>query len=651
MTAPRVVLVDMPWSSIDTPSLALGILRRRVLDVFPDADVTVVHANLEYADWLVARTGLSAEEYDFCANSYFSGLSEWIFSAALNDRPRWRMREFTARLDGKVADGVLARTRELHELAPLFVRETAARIVALEPDVVGFTTMFAQNAATLAAARAVKELAPGVTTVFGGANCDGPQGAALHRNFPQVDAVVRGEGEAAFPRLLAALAGGRDERALAGIAGLCWRTSDGTCVANPMNAAPLPPGALVAPDFGDYFERHARSTAGSWAEPRLVMEGSRGCWWGEKHHCTFCGLNGSFMEFRSKEADRFVDELLALVERHRILQIWITDNILDMAYLGSVAPRLAESGHDLRIGYEIKSNLRRDQLATLHAAGVSHVQPGIENLSSRVLRLMDKGVTGCLNVRMLRDAETVGTKVSWNYLYGFPGESDADYDAVIGQFPALHHLTPPAGATRLKVERFSPYFDRPELGFGIPRPAAHYRYVYDLPEAELADLVYIFDSPRRGITPSCVDRLRRAVDAWADGYVRSRLTHCDLGEHIVLVDTRPGFDWRVLDLTDPVEVTVFRLLDTPRSPDALLRGAAAGHGGVTRARIDELLARWRELGLVFAEGGHAVHVVPASANQDLMRVRRRPSRPDGPVVPALAAVEGAGEHGGRGGAG
>lgn len=94
---------------------------------------------------------------------------------------------------------MLAKARELHELAPLFVRETAAKIAATAPDVVGFTTTFAQNAAALAAARVVKELAPGTTTVFGGANCDGPQGAALHRNFEYVDFVVRGEGEIAFP--------------------------------------------------------------------------------------------------------------------------------------------------------------------------------------------------------------------------------------------------------------------------------------------------------------------------------------------------------------------------------------------------------------------------------------------------------------------
>jgi len=631
----RIILVDMPWSSIETPSLALGVLKRRVLDEFPDAEVEVIHANLDFLDWLTARTDFSFEDYEFCISTYFSGYSEWIFSGALNGKPQWQVAEFSEFLGGRVPEHMLARAREVHKVAPLFVSQIAARIAASSPDVVGFTTTFAQNSAALAAARAVKGLLPRAVTVFGGANCDGPQGAALLRNFPFVDFVVRGEGELAFPELLAAI---RDAGDVAGIAGLCWRTPQGECVANPMLAKPLPPGALVPPDFGDYFDQHARSIAGSWVEPRLVVESARGCWWGEKHHCAFCGLNGSFMEFRSKEPGRFVDELLGLVERYRILDAWVTDNILDMTYLASMAPRLRESGYDLRLSYEIKANMRRDQLETMYAAGISYVQPGVENLSSRVLKLMDKGVTGCQNVRLLRDAETVGINLSWNYLYGFPGETDEDYNDVTCQFPALQHLTPPFNATRMKVERFSPYFDRPDLGFGELRPAAHYRYIYDLPESELADLVYVFDSPRRGVSSPCLDRLRQAIAEWKLAYVRSRLTHCDLGDHIVLVNSRPGFAWNVLDLTDPLEVTVFRLLDMPHKPAALLRKAAADHEQVTEGQLGELLARWRALGLIFCEAGHAVQVAPAVANQDLMRLDGSRLNHAAPLAPALAAA-------------
>jgi radical SAM superfamily enzyme YgiQ (UPF0313 family) len=41
----------------------------------------------------------------------------------------------------------------------------------------------------------------------------------------------------------------------------------------------------------------------------LLFEASRGCWWGAKHHCTFCGLNGLSMTFRSKSADRAYSEI------------------------------------------------------------------------------------------------------------------------------------------------------------------------------------------------------------------------------------------------------------------------------------------------------------------------------------------------------
>jgi ribosomal peptide maturation radical SAM protein 1 len=629
----RIVLVDMPWSSIDAPSLALGILKRRIHDTFPGARVDVLHANLDYVDF-AAEAGVTFEEFDFLVNSYFSGHNEWIFSAALNGRPQWKADEFAEFLAGRVPEPMLGKAREMHELAPLFVERTAAKIAACEPDVVGFTTTFAQNAAALAAARVVSQHRPHPLIVFGGANCDGAQGAALHRNFPFVDFVVRGEGEVALPELLAALGGNGD---VSRISGLCWRSPIGESVANPMEAAPLPPGTLVPPDFGDYFEQHAKSVAGAWIEPRLIVESSRGCWWGAKHHCKFCGLNGSFMEFRSKNPARFAEELLDLVRRHRILDVWVTDNIIDMTYLSSLAPRLAESGYDLRLSYEIKSNLNREQLTALYLAGVSYVQPGVESLSSRVLRLMDKGVTGCQNVRLLRDAETIGVNMNWNYLYGFPGEADEDYTDVIDQLPALHHLTPPTNPSRIKAERFSPYFNRPDLGFGELRPAAHYRYIYDLPESELADLVYIFDAPPHGISRHCLDRLRQAVSWWKDAYLSSRLTHCDLGEHIVLVNTRPGFAWDVLDLTDPVEVTAFRLLDNPHRPEALLRKTAAVHPHVTADQLGTLLTRWRALGLTFHDDGRAVHVAPAAANQDLMRLDGDRRDRAGAITPALGA--------------
>jgi ribosomal peptide maturation radical SAM protein 1 len=611
-----VKLVNMPWASIQFPSLALGILRKRVTDEFPDSRTEVVHANLDFLDWITERVGVTPEQHNFCWTSYFTGFSEWIFSSALYGDRHWRNEAFTNLVAGSVGEDMLAMGRQLHALAPEYVAELVGRVLDDGPDVVGFSTTFAQNSAVLAAAKLIKQTAPEVVTVLGGGNCDGPQGAALHRCFPFVDYVNRGEGEVSFTRLLHCLV---DKSETADIPGLCWRDAAGTSHANAVSAAPLPASALVTPDYTEYFEQHAKSRAGSWAEPHLVVESSRGCWWGQKHHCTFCGLNGSFMEFRSKSPDEFVAEMCAMAERHEVLNVAVADNILDMNYLQSAVPKLAATGYDFRISYEIKSNMRREQLASLVAAGVYYVQPGIENLSSHVLRLMDKGVSGCHNVRMLRDAESVGLSVAWNYLFGFPGETEQDYDDMMSQFPAIHHLQPPDAATRIAIERFSPYFNRPDLGFDKLRPAAHYTVIYDLPEAELRDMAYVFDTAHRGISSEHGKRLEKAVDIWQHEFAHGQLTQSDLGGSIVLRNTRPGFAWRTLRIEEPWQVAAFRLLDQPHSQKALTSKLLAGGHRMTSDEMSTLLRDWRRSGLVFEDADQIVHVVPYGANQDLMR--------------------------------
>ncbi|MDQ1294195.1 MAG: hypothetical protein QG608_2078, partial [Actinomycetota bacterium] len=350
-----------------------------------------------------------------------------------------------------------------------------------------------------------------------------------------------------------------------------------------------------------------------------------------KHHCTFCGLNGSVLDFRSKDPALFREEIVDLVRRHQVLDLFVVDNILDMRYLRSLVPQLADAGYDLRLQYEIKSNLDGDQLRSLAAAGIVTVQPGIESLHSRVLQLMSKGVTGCRNVRMLRDSCDAGVTVSWNYLCGFPGEEAEDYLSIVGQMPALHHLPPPARATRIVIERFSPLFDEPGRGFTGLSPDPQYALIHDLPERELMDLAYLFSAPLRGIGQDVLERVRAATDRWGAEHPRSRLSHQDLGDSILLVSDRSGFAWSVMHLTDPLRVAAFRLLERPRTPEHLAHelveaGFLPCDGA--RERVEGLLADWSAAGIVFTESGTYVHVVPAAANQELLRFVLREDEPD-----------------------
>ena len=96
----------------------------------------------------------------------------------------------------------------------------------------------------------------------------------------------------------------------------------------------------------------------------MMFETSRGCWWGAKKHCTFCGLNGATMAYRSKSPARAFDEIRQLVSHYGVTRVECVDNILDNRYISTVFPRLAASGLGIELFYEVKANLRQGQLVS-----------------------------------------------------------------------------------------------------------------------------------------------------------------------------------------------------------------------------------------------------------------------------------------------
>ncbi|MDP4501074.1 RiPP maturation radical SAM C-methyltransferase [Nonomuraea turcica] len=620
----RITLASMPWASIDTPSLALGILTSRLQETMPEVEVDTRFVNIECAEWMGRIIpGSNRLDYDFFAlRSYFKGCGDWIFTSALYGTREWNIEGFAEQMKGKISSRDYDICMRLHAGAPEFIDAQAKSILATKPDMVCFTSTVQQNVASLALARRLKEIIPDVRCVMGGANCDGDQGAGLHRAFEQIDFVVRGEGERSFPDLIRCLLTGAD---LSAIPGLCWRKGDQS-VANPMSDRLLTPAEMPTPNYDAYFSRIETTSVSSWFEPRLVLESARGCWWGEKHHCTFCGLNGSAMTFRSKPPEVFTRELEYLARRHKVMDFFVVDNILDMQYLNTAVREIAEGDHDYRIHYEIKSNMKLHHLKQLRDAGIVSVQPGIENLNATVLRLMDKGVSGVQNVRLLRDAESTGLSVIWNYLYGFPGESEDHYLPVIAQLPCLHHLQPPGGASRIALERFSPYFNKPELGFSVRRPHRQYMMIYDLPDSDLYDIAYLFDTPDMGIEGGVADSLIEALALWEQQHQFSTLAHQDVGDAILLANTRPSFDWRHVELRNPEEIILFRMLDQPRTDAALcsaLDDVSSPLGADGSTTVRRILAEWRRLGLIFTDDGRHVHVATTAENQQLCRVGRR----------------------------
>ena len=128
------------------------------------------------------------------------------------------------------------------------------------------------------------------------------------------------------------------------------------------------------------------------------------------------------MAFRSKTPERAFDEIDYLARRHKTRRVGFVDNILDMKYVTTLFPKLAAADFKLDIFYEVKANLRYDQLKQMRAGGLTQIQPGIESFSDSVLKLMEKGCTGLQNIQLLRWSKELGIEVAWNILGGFPGE-------------------------------------------------------------------------------------------------------------------------------------------------------------------------------------------------------------------------------------
>jgi magnesium-protoporphyrin IX monomethyl ester (oxidative) cyclase len=235
------MLVNMPWQWLQMPSISIGILRACVSNTIPDIEVEDYYANLKWSDYLLEQSHgeFTPTQYEEIADiGMFHGIGDWVFAPTVYDDDSWRDEEFSSymRDTGVAALSDIAHVAR-HYVRP-FIAEVVTDILAWRPTVVGFTTSFSQTMPALAAARHLKAAAPDVITVLGGSNCEDTMGAALHRNFPFIDFVIRGEGERSFPQLLAGLCKPTTEEAeLAKVAGLCWWSGAGDVRASHANSA------------------------------------------------------------------------------------------------------------------------------------------------------------------------------------------------------------------------------------------------------------------------------------------------------------------------------------------------------------------------------------------------------------------------------
>jgi ribosomal peptide maturation radical SAM protein 1 len=623
----RVLLASMPFGPLLSPSIALGLLsaaltrdgvdnrsryftiefaRRIGLDRYVAVSEGNPRSHLLFGEWLF-RDALFGRSDKGAIDGYYQLLaSQGCFDDGPSaDRRHWKS------IEAFVLDAEAIRNH-----VEGFLDEATAEVLEFEPTIVGFTSVFQQHVASLALAKRIKAADRSVTVVFGGANCEDVMGRELVRQFSEVDFVVSGEGDAAFPALVRALREGEP----ADIPGVFYRGSPGA-VAPATTITDL--DALPLPAYDDYFRQ--------WADvfPRtegqsIPFETSRGCWWGAKHHCTFCGLNGTTMAFRSKSAGRAMQELNFLASSHPDYSVSVVDNILDMRFFEDFIPALAALEKPVTLFYEVKANLTKAQVRALRDANIIEIQPGIESLHDSVLRLMKKGVSALQNLQLLKWCAELGVRPHWNLIWGFPRENPGAYEEMTRLVPQIRHLEAPAYYSPIRLDRFSPNFKEPrQNGLRDVKPFESYDIVYgSLSEAARRNLAYYFQfqysSPQD--VESYSAPLRAALGEWQRNQHEYAFFFVDKGDRIVLFDLRQ-LDPRILAL-DSVHAEIYRFCDSAKSADQITAAFATADmpEKTVREDLDRLV---REGALLASQGRYLSLAVRAGTYSPSAEVRQR----------------------------
>ncbi|CAD6556813.1 hypothetical protein LMG28727_06202 [Paraburkholderia kirstenboschensis] len=584
-----ILLASLPFGVLHSPSLALAILQARLGAAGFSA--TCRHFALDYAS-IVGRDLYIRIAAGFPRTTDLLG--EWIFSHALSPKTLAQQKRYLARTFGgpefelvKANDAsaagygetrgtqLLERILWLADSAKDFVDHAAREILKYAPKVVGLTSVFQQNMASLAVAARLRQLDASVKIILGGANCEGSMGRELARCFPFVDLIVSGEADLLIVPLVQCLLAGEDPHQSPRVRPYIEPVPGGGSFMQTKMVADL--NDYPTPSFDDYFgdlrrlwgDRHTTMV-------QLPLETSRGCWWGMKNHCTFCGLNGATMTFRSRRPADALQEIVSIAAKYPEAKISFVDNIMDYKYFDLLLPHLAQLGSSLDLFYEIKSNVSKPQLKALKDAGVRHVQPGIESLSDQVLRIMKKGVSAVQNIQLLKWCAEFGVKVDWNLLWGFPREDPDEYRSMASLIPLLCHLQPPARGSEIRLDRFSPNFTQAsQLGFFNLRPYPAYFDVYERQSQQAVfNLSYFFQADS-AIDEKAIEAYTRdllgAIQNWRACHSTCSFTYLELGGRVLLFDARSMLNVSRVKELDALQSKVFLLCDTARSHASICR--------------------------------------------------------------------------------
>lgn len=608
----RIYLINMPFANLMSPSIALTQIRYIIQSQFPgEVSVKILYLNYDFAKYI------SVDLCNYISTSMqalYAGLGDWFFRQAafpeLPDNTETYLRRY---FWGKGAE--VQQVKDLIDQKrpklDAYLDEIITKYEIDKAGIVGFTSMFMQNVATFAMARKLKQRNPNLITVMGGANCEFPMGRVIAERVSDIDFVFSGPALKSFPDFVKRCLDGDISKCYS-IRGVLSKDTQLPISSAEMIGEELSIDTPIELDYEDFMRKFDDCFVGANIKPVVSFETSRGCWWGQRAHCTFCGLNGASMAYRAMKPELAIQQFKSLFRYSGKASIMeAVDNILPKNYLEQVLPFL-ETPANMEIFYEVKADLSEQEIAVLAKARVRRIQPGIESLATSTLKLMKKGTTAFQNVTFLKNCVLFGIKPFWNLLIGFPGEGAEVYRRYLEIIPLLAHLNPPNGVYPIRFDRFSPYYNQaPNYALDLS-PMDFYFMIYPFSEADLKDFAYYFSDRNLQaeyfkIMTEWIPRLRVVVTQWQARWwgqkqsLPPRLYFKDDSD--IIYDSRSGSVNEYC--MGEVEKAILGYLSKPIQIEALIDHFSAEYGDA----VANSLSLLQEKGLLFREGDRLLSLV------------------------------------------
>lgn len=267
-------------------------------------------------------------------------------------------------------------------------------IESVRPDIVASSSLATCN--TYTAVRTVataKKVNPSIVTIVGGQHFTATADESL-RMYPEIDVIVRGEGELTMVDLVNAV---KNSRPFSGINGASFQTN-GKIFHNPdrpliadLDQLPMPAYHFVQDHIRKY---HFTMMAGPKAIYALV-EGSRGC----PHRCTFCSQWKHWQgTWRSKSPKRIADEFEICSREFGAEFLWLTDDNFSLGpSTRQLCDEIVRRGIAEDIMWFVQARCddmvrQKDLLPKMRSAGNMWILTGAESGSEQTLRSVRKGI-------------------------------------------------------------------------------------------------------------------------------------------------------------------------------------------------------------------------------------------------------------------